>query len=177
MNFELLDKAPPARVPNNPWPQWPRVHRVDYSHEECRDKFGDDPRMYAVLTKEFLDDGRGHVAGVKTVRVDWAKPTGSAPFREIPGTEHVWPADLVFLSLGFLGPEQVVAGELGVACDGRTNYRAGYGTFATNVAGVFAAGDCRRGQSLVVWAISEGRGAAQAIDRYLMGHSTLPAPA
>ncbi len=93
----------------------------------------------------------------------------TAPFREIPGTENVWKADLVFLSLGFLGPEQVVAGELGVACDERSNYRAAYGEFTTNVPGVFAAGDCRRGQSLVVWAIAEGRRAARAIDEYLMG--------
>jgi glutamate synthase (NADPH/NADH) small chain len=176
MNFELLDKAPPARAANNPWPQWPRVFRVDYSHEECRDKFGDDPRKYAVLTKEFLDDGRGQVAGVKTVRVDWTKPAARSPFREIPGTENVWKADLVFLSLGFLGPEQVVASELGVACDERGNYRAGYGEFTTSVPGVFAAGDCRRGQSLVVWAISEGRSAARAIDEYLMGCSSLTAP-
>lgn len=176
VNFELLDKAPPSRAPTNPWPQWPRVMRLDYSHEECRDKFGDDPRTYAVLTKEFLDDGRGHVAGVKTVRIDWSGAGGGRPFREIPGTEHVWPADLVCLSLGFLGPETVVAGELGVDCDERTNYRAGWGSFATNVPGVFAAGDCRRGQSLVVWAISEGRGAARAIDQYLMGVSHLPAP-
>jgi glutamate synthase (NADPH) small chain len=176
VNFELLDRAPASRAPGNPWPQWPRVMRVDYSHEECRDKFGDDPRTYSVLTKEFVSDGQDHVAAVKTVRVDWTQPTDRAPFREIPGTEHVWPADLVFLSLGFLGPEQVIAEELSVERDERTNYRAGYGKFATSVPGVFAAGDCRRGQSLVVWAIGEGRGAARAIDEYLMGHSNLPAP-
>ncbi len=177
INFELLDKAPPARAANNPWPQWPRVFRVDYSHEECRARFGEDPRMYAVLTKEFVGDGQGHVTGVRTVRVDWTTPGPRTPFREIPGTASVWQADLVFLSLGFLGPEQPVASALGVACDERTNYRAAYGDFTTNVPGVFAAGDCRRGQSLVVWAISEGRGAAQAIDRYLMGQTSLPAPA
>ena len=174
VNFELLDKAPASRAASNPWPQWPRVFRVDYSHEECRDLFGDDPRKYAVLTKEFLNDGRGRVAGVRTVRVDWSQPGGNAPFREVPGTENVWQADLVFLSLGFLGPEQAVAQELGVACDDRSNYRAAFGDFATNVPGVFAAGDCRRGQSLVVWAITEGRRAARAIDLYLMGSSNLP---
>ena len=114
------------------------------------------------------------MAGVRTVRVDWSSPAAPAPFREIPGTENVWKADLVFLSLGFLGPEQVVASELGVACDERSNYRAAYGEFTTNVPGVFAAGDCRRGQSLVVWAIAEGRRAARAIDEYLMGSSSLP---
>ncbi|MHB0956173.1 MAG: glutamate synthase subunit beta [Pirellulaceae bacterium] len=174
INFELLDKSPPVRAANNPWPQWPRVFRLDYSHEECREKFGDDPRKYAVLTKDFLDDGHGHVAGVRTVRVDWSAPAAPAPFREIPGTENVWKADLVFLSLGFFGPEQVVASELGVACDERSNYRAAYGEFTTNVPGVFAAGDCRRGQSLVVWAIAEGRRAARAIDEFLMGSSSLP---
>ncbi len=170
VNFELLDEAAPARAANNPWPQWPRVFRVDYSHEECRDKFGDDPRKYAVLTKEFLDDGRGHVAGVRTVRVDWSKP--SRPARRSaksrgPRTSGrpTWCSSRWASS----GPEQVVASELGVACDERSNYRAAYGEFATNVPGVFAAGDCRRGQSLVVWAISEGRGAARAIDEYLMG--------
>ncbi|MHB8970362.1 MAG: glutamate synthase subunit beta [Pirellulaceae bacterium] len=174
MNFELLDQAPRMRAPNNPWPQWPRVFRLDYAHEECRDKFGDDPRKYAVLTKDFVDNGHGRVVGVRTVRVDWSNPASPAPFREIPGTENVWQADLVFLSLGFLGPEQAVASELGVACDERSNYRAAYGDFTTNVPGVFAAGDCRRGQSLVVWAITEGRRAARMIDEYLMGSSSLP---
>jgi NAD(P)H-dependent glutamate synthase small subunit len=174
VNFELLDKFPPQRAANNPWPQWPRVFRVDYSHEECRERLGEDPRKYAVLTKEFISDGRGHVAGVRTVRVDWSHPNGQTPFREIPGTENVWQADLVFLSLGFLGPEQSVARELGITCDARSNYGAAFGAFATNVPGVFAAGDCRRGQSLVVWAITEGRQAARAIDTYLMGYSNLP---
>ena len=137
---------------------------------------GEDPRVFSILTKEFLDNGQGHVAGVRTVRIDWSKPSDSAPFREIAGTETVWPADLILLSLGFLGPESTVAEQLGVTCDTRCNYAAPYGRFATNAAGVFAAGDCRRGQSLVVWAINEGRGAARAIDEFLMGHSTLPAP-
>ncbi|MCU0960827.1 MAG: glutamate synthase subunit beta [Pirellulaceae bacterium] len=176
VNFELLDKPPATRARDNPWPQWPRVFRVDYSHEECRDLTGDDPRKYAVLTKRFLGDEAGRVRGVETVRVDWTTAAAGAPFREIPGTENVWPADLVLLSLGFLGPEQSTAESFGIACDQRSNYQAASGTFATSVPGVFAAGDCRRGQSLVVWAISEGRGAARAIDTYLMGSSTLPAP-
>ncbi len=180
VNFELLDKPPAARARDNPWPQWPRVFRVDYSHEECRDRTGDDPRKYAVLTKRFLGDDAGRVCGVETVRVDWTPTSSGAPFREIPGTEHVWPAELVLLALGFTGPEPSTAAWFGVACDPRTNYQAACGAFATNVPGVFAAGDCRRGQSLVVWAISEGRGAARAIDTYLMGssslHSALAAP-
>jgi NAD(P)H-dependent glutamate synthase small subunit len=176
VNFELLDRPPATRAPDNPWPQWPRVYRLDYSHEECKEKFREDPRVFSVLSKEFVGVGAGRVAGIKTVRIDWSHPSANAPFREIPGTERVWKADLVLLSLGFLGPEQTAAEMLGVACDPRSNYQAVHGRYATNVAGVFAAGDCRRGQSLVVWAINEGRGAARAIDEYLMGASSLPAP-
>ena len=176
VNFELLGKPPRERDPQNPWPEWPRIFRLDYSHEECRDKFGDDPRVYAVLTKEFVDDGHGHVAGVKTVRIDWSSPAEPGRFREIPGTERVWKADLVLLSLGFLGPEHAAAQMLGVTCDQRSNYLAPQGTFQTNVPGVFAAGDCRRGQSLIVWAINEGRGAAKAIDTYLMSSETVREP-
>jgi NADPH-dependent glutamate synthase beta subunit-like oxidoreductase len=128
------------------------------------------------LTKQFQDDGHGRVAAVKTVRIDWSKPEGKSPFSEIPGSEETWPADLVLLALGFLGPEGTPAEMLGVACDPRSNYAAEHGRFATNVEKVFAAGDCRRGQSLVVWAINEGRGAARAIDEFLMGASRLPAP-
>jgi NAD(P)H-dependent glutamate synthase small subunit len=176
VNFELLDRPPAGRAASNPWPQWPRIFRLDYSHEECQTKFQEDPRVYSILSKEFVDDGNGHLAGIKTVRIDWTKPTDKAPFREVPGTERVWKADLIMLSLGFLGPEQTAAQMLGIACDERGNYRAAPGKFATEVPGVFAAGDCRRGQSLVVWAINEGRGAARAIDQYLMGYSHLPAP-
>jgi glutamate synthase (NADPH) small chain len=178
VNFELLDKPPAQRAPDNPWPQWPRVFRLDYSHEETARKFGHDPRTYSILSKEFIDDGKGNVAGIKTVQIDWSKPgaPGSAPFSEVPGSEKIWPAQLVMLSMGFLGPEHYVSDLLGVEYDPRSNYKAQYGRFATSVPGVFAAGDCRRGQSLVVWAINEGRGAARAVDQYLMGESDLPAP-
>jgi len=176
VNFELLERPPADRAGNNPWPQWPRVFRLDYSHEECRDRFGYDPRSYSILSKEFLDDGKGNVAGVRTVQIDWSKPAEKAPFSEVAGSEKTWKADLIFLSLGFLGPERTVADMLGLEYDERGNYRAEHGPFATSAEGVFAAGDCRRGQSLVVWAINEGRGAARAIDIYLMGQSALPAP-
>jgi len=176
VNFELLDRPPAARALQNPWPQWPRIFRVDYSHDECQARFGSDPRTYALLSTEFLDDGHGRVAGIRTVNIDWSKPSGKAPFTEIPDSGRTWPADLVLLSMGFLGPEHAVSDMLGVEYDERGNYRAAHGPFATNVPGVFAAGDCRRGQSLVVWAINEGRGAARAIDQSLMGRSTLPAP-
>lgn len=176
VNFELLDMPPVERAANNPWPQWPRVFRVDYSHAEAERKFGEDPRTYAILSKEFIDDGNGNVAGIKTVRIDWSKPGEKAPFTEVPGSEEVFECDLVFLSMGFLGPEQTVSDMLGLAYDPRSNFKAEHGQFTTNVDKVFAAGDCRRGQSLVVWAINEGRGAARAIDTFLMGHSNLPAP-
>ena len=176
VNFELLDQPPEERGPDNPWPEWPRILRVDYGHEEVVAKFGVDPRGFSVLSKEFIDDGHGNVAGIKTVQIDWARPGAQAPFSEIPGTESIWEADMVLLALGFLGPENSVSEMLGVEYDKRSNYRAEYGAFATSVPGVFAAGDCRRGQSLVVWAINEGRAAARAIDKYLMGKSRLPAP-
>jgi NAD(P)H-dependent glutamate synthase small subunit len=176
VNFELLDKPPQERAPNNPWPQWPRIYRTDYGHQEIAARFGADPRTFAVLSKEFLDDGNGRVRGIRTVRIDWSKPNNGSPFSEVPGSEVTWPADLVLLAMGFLGPEQTVASMLGVACDGRSNYQADHGRFATSVEKIFAAGDCRRGQSLVVWAINEGRAAARAIDLFLMGNSTLPAP-
>lgn len=180
VNFELLDVPPEARAPNNPWPQWPRIYRVDYSHAETKAKLGADPRAFNILTKEFVDDGNGRVKGVKTVQVDWSKPGEKAPFTEVPGSEKVWPAELVFLATGFIGPELEVGEMLGVETQNpRGNWQtfaAEHGLFATNVEKVFAAGDCRRGQSLVVWAINEGRGAARAIDEFLMGATALPAP-
>jgi NAD(P)H-dependent glutamate synthase small subunit len=176
INFELLDRPPETRAPNNPWPQWPRIFRSDYGHEEAAAKFGLDPRTFNILSKEFLDDGHGNVTGIKTVRVAWSFENGKMNMTEIPGSEEIIGADLVLLAMGFLGPEHYVSELLGIENDPRSNYKAEHGRFATNVPGVYAAGDCRRGQSLVVWAINEGRGAARAIDIYLRGHSTLPAP-
>jgi glutamate synthase (NADPH) small chain len=176
VNFELLDKPPEDRAPDNPWPQWPRIFRSDYGHEEAAEKFGIDPREFTILSKEFLDDGKGNVKGIKTVRVRWTKQDGRMNMEEIAGSEQIIEADLVFLAMGFLGPESYVSEVLQIELDPRSNYKADHGKFTTNVPGVFAAGDCRRGQSLVVWAINEGRGAARAIDAYLMGQSSLPAP-
>jgi NAD(P)H-dependent glutamate synthase small subunit len=179
-NFELLDRPPNERAGNNPWPEWPRVYRLDYSHQEAAAKFGSDPREYHILTKEFIDDGHGNVCGIRTVEVDWSTKGDRAPFTEVAGSERVWPAELVLLATGFVGPELEVGEMLGVETQNpRGNwhtFKAAHGDFATNVPGVFAAGDCRRGQSLVVWAINEGRGAARAIDEFLMGKSDLPAP-
>jgi NAD(P)H-dependent glutamate synthase small subunit len=181
VNFELLAPSPDNRAPNNPWPEWPRVFRVDYSHAEVKARTGHDPRAYNILTKEFTSDENGRVKGVKTVDVDWSKPVqGGAPFSEVEGSEKIWPADLVLLATGFVGPELVVAEMLGLKTAeprrGWTTFDALHGKFSTSVEKIFAAGDCRRGQSLVVWAINEGRGAARAIDEYLMGYTSLHAP-
>ena len=179
VNFELLDRPPEQRAENNPWPEWPRVYRVDYSHAETEARFGEDPRKYQVLTKEFVGNGAGHIAAVRTVEVDWSKPGDRAPFSEVDGSERDWPADLVLLATGFVGPEKGIGDMLGLEMQNpRGNWEtfaAEHGSFATSREGVFAAGDCRRGQSLVVWAINEGRGAAKAVDTYLMGSSKLPA--
>ncbi len=172
-NFELLPQPPESRAPDNPWPQWPRILRTDYGHEESATKFGKDPREFAILTKEFLGDAEGKLKGLRTIRVEWVKEGGQFKMKELPGTEQEWKADLVFLAMGFLGPENAVSQQLGIEHDPRSNYKADHGKFATNVPGVFAAGDCRRGQSLVVWAINEGRGAARECDRYLMGVTAL----
>jgi len=177
VNFELLPVPPVQRADDNPWPQWPRVFRVDYGHEEASDKFGKDPREFCILTKEFVNDGSGHVKAIRTVQVDWQKDdTGRFQMTEVPGSERAFPADLVTLAMGFLGPEETLAEKLGIERDARSNFKADFGRFATSSEGVFAAGDCRRGQSLIVWAIAEGRGAAHCIDTYLMGSSDLPAP-
>ena len=176
VNFEVMDKPPEGRADDNPWPQWPKVFRSDYGHEEAEEKFGIDPREYSILSKEFLDDGAGNVQGIRTVRVQWVKEDGRMSMKEIPGSEQIIEADVVLLAMGFLGPESYVSELMQVELDPRSNYKAEHGKFTTNIPGLFAAGDCRRGQSLVVWAINEGRGAARAIDTYLTGGSNLPAP-
>jgi glutamate synthase (NADPH/NADH) small chain len=174
-NFELLSKPASTRTEEFPWPSYPRLYKLDYGHEECRAKFGDDPREFSILTKEFVDDGSGRVGSVKTVRVKWHKEPGERPrLEELPGTEETWKADLVLLALGFLGPEAPLVEQFGLETDPRSNIMAEFGRFTTSREKVFSAGDSRRGQSLVVWAIKEGRGAAREIDRYLMGSTVLP---
>jgi glutamate synthase (NADPH/NADH) small chain len=174
VQFEILPKPPLTRAPDNPWPQWPKVYKLDYGQEEVAALFGDDPRQYLIQTKKFIGDAHGRVKELLTVRVEWVKDNGRFLPREIPGTEHIFPAQLVLLAMGFLGPENQLLDKLGVEKDTRTNARAEHGKFATSVPGIFAAGDMRRGQSLVVWAINEGRGAARECDRYLMGDTQLP---
>ncbi|KAK1302529.1 hypothetical protein QJS10_CPB12g01099 [Acorus calamus] len=169
VNLELLPEPPKSRAPGNPWPQWPRVFRVDYGHQEAAAKFGKDPRSYEVLTKRFIGDENGVVKGLELVRVNWAKDaSGRFQFTEVEGSQEIIEADLVLLAMGFLGPELTIADQLGLEKDNRSNFKAEFGRFSTNVEGVFAAGDCRRGQSLVVWAINEGRQAASQVDKYLM---------
>jgi NADPH-dependent glutamate synthase beta subunit-like oxidoreductase len=175
MNLELLDQPPAKRAADNPWPLWPKIHRTDYAHEETIARFGADPRNYAVVSKEF--GGRdGKVASIRINRVEWRQVNGAPKMTDVEGSSELLEADLVLLAMGFLGPEAYLANALGLELDARSNYRAAHGQFATNVPGVFAAGDCRRGQSLVVWAINEGRGAARAVDEFLTGASQLPAP-
>ena len=169
-NFELFPSFPEDRGSNNPWPEYPQIFRVDYGHEESAAKFGPDPRVFAIGTTEFIDSGNGTVAGVKTLNVKLidGRPT------MVPGTEREWQFDLVLLALGFKGPEHAISEPLNLSLDPRSNYLASRSDYQTSVPKVFAAGDCRRGQSLIVWAINEGREAARAVDEFLTGSSSLP---
>jgi glutamate synthase (NADPH/NADH) small chain len=177
VQFEILAKPPDDRAVDNPWPQWPRVYRLDYAQEEAAAVFGRDPRTYCVMSRRFLDDHNGSVRAVQTVQIEWVNGHGNgSPIRsrEIPGTEKEWPAQLVLLALGFLGPETAgLLSQLGVGIDGRGNVTVDENKLTT-VPKVFAAGDMARGQSLVVWAIADGRHAAKGIDRFLMGETALP---
>jgi glutamate synthase (NADPH/NADH) small chain len=175
MQLEILPKPPEDRPADNPWPQWPRIFRVDYGQEEAAAVYGEDPRRYRVTVLRFIGDEHGRVKAVRTVHVDWKKDAqGRVAPVNVPGTEQTLPADLVLLAMGFLGPEDTILDQLEVERDSRSNAKADYGKFGTNVKGVFAAGDMRRGQSLVVWAINEGRAAARECDAYLMGSTNLP---
>jgi glutamate synthase (NADPH/NADH) small chain len=173
--LEILPRPPDERAADNPWPQWPKTLKVDYGQEEARVLWGKDPRDFRTLTKRFLDDGAGRVKGLEVVQVEWAKgPDGRFGPKELPGTGRTVPADLVLLALGFTGPEKPMLQQLGVKLDDRGNVWTDENKM-TSVPGVFAAGDMSRGQSLVVWAIREGRLAAQAVDRYLSyGETVLP---
>ncbi|TFK29800.1 NADPH-dependent glutamate synthase [Coprinopsis marcescibilis] len=170
VNFELLPKPPVSRGRDNPWPQWPRIFRTDYGHTEVAAHFGQDPREFCISTKEFIVDEGGKLKGLNTVRVEWTKDSGGRwKMEEVPGSEKFFPAQLVFLALGFLGPENDVLKQLGIKQDARSNVQTPHKKYTTNIDGVFAAGDCRRGQSLIVWGINEGRGAAAEIDTWLSG--------
>ena len=185
VNFELLPRPPAQRAPHNPWPSWPVIFRTEYGHEESAAKFGKDPRVFLISSTEFVAEaGEGasgygangtgtaaqRVAAIRTADVEFK----DGKFENVPGSEREWPADLVLLAMGFLRPEHGVSDALNLDYDARGNYQAEYGEYRTNVENVFAAGDCRRGQSLIVNAINEGREAAREIDRYLMGSTELP---
>ncbi|KAG6891336.1 glutamate synthase [NADH] [Termitomyces sp. T32_za158] len=172
-NFELLPKPPVSRGRDNPWPQWPRIFRTDYGHTEVAAHFGNDPREYCISTKEFVLDEAGKLKGLNTVRVEWTKDSGGRwKMEEVPGSQKFFSAQLVFLALGFLGPQADLIKALDVKQDARSNIQTPHKQYSTNVEGVFAAGDCRRGQSLIVWGIHEGRAAAAEVDAWLSNGST-----
>jgi len=173
--LEIMPQPPRERAADNPWPEWPKIYRLDYGQEEAAARFGDDPRVYTTTATKFEGGSEGNVTGIHTVRVEWQRnEKGQFIPQPVAGTEKVIPTQLVLLAMGFLGPEQPLLDDLGLEKDARSNIKAEHGQFATSLPKVFAAGDCRRGQSLVVWAINEGRGAARECDRFLMGATDLP---
>lgn len=175
VQLEILPRPPEARARDNPWPEWPKVYRLDYGQEEAAAKFGADPRAYLTTAKKFVGDDSGHVKEFHTVQIEWKRnDRGQFVAAEVPGTEQVRPVQLVLLAMGFLGPEQPLLEQLAIERDSRSNVKAEFENYTTNIRSVFAAGDARRGQSLVVWAFNEGRGAARECDRYLMGSTNLP---
>ncbi|MGA0211854.1 MAG: glutamate synthase subunit beta [Flavobacteriaceae bacterium] len=167
-NFEIMPKPAESRTEEHPWPYWPFKLKTSSSHEEGSH------REWSILTKEFIDDGKGNIKALKTVEVEWKKIPGERPqLLEIEGSEKEWPCDLALLALGFTGPEKTLPEQLGLQLDDRGNIK-GINQYQTTKDHIFTAGDCRRGQSLIVWAISEGREAAHQVDTYLMGQSKLP---
>ncbi len=173
--LEIMAQPPRERAPDNPWPEWPKVYRLDYGQEEAAAQFGSDPRGYLTNATKFDGDEQGRVKAVHTVQIKWEKDAnGRFIPQPVAGTEQIIPAQLVLLAMGFLGPEQPLLTALGLEKDRLSNIKAEYNNYKTNISGVFAAGDCRRGQSLVVWAFDEGRGVARECDRYLMGTTDLP---
>jgi len=178
VQFEILPKPPDERAADNPWPQWPKVYKMDYGQEEAAAVFGADPRQYLISTEKFVGDAEGNLKEIHIVRIEWVKDAnGRFTMQKVAGSEKVLPAQLVLLAMGFVGPENQLLDKLGIEVqklpNGTHNVKAEHGRFQTNLPNVFAAGDMRRGQSLVVWAINEGRGAARECDRYLMGETAL----
>lgn len=177
VQLEMMPKAPDVRAADNPWPEWPLVCKTDYGQEEAIALFGKDPRIYETTVKEFLKDKNNNLKGVRTVKLAWKEDekTGQRVMEEVVGSEQTLDADLVLIAAGFLGSEKYVADAFGVAVDGRTNVATAPEEYKTNVERVFTAGDMHRGQSLVVWAIREGREAAREVDMSLMGYTNLRA--
>jgi glutamate synthase (NADPH/NADH) small chain len=175
VQFEILPSPSKERnIKSNPWPEWPRKLKTDYGQEEAIAVYGVDPRKYLIATKRIETDESGHVVGVQSIDVTWEKDADGHYFsKETAGSERSWKADVVLLAMGFAGPESLISDELQLLRDPRSNYKAEYGTFKTNLENVFTAGDMRRGQSLVVWAIQEGKLAAREVDRFLTGKTVL----
>lgn len=175
VQLEMMPKPPAERAETNPWPEWPKILKTDYGQQEAIAVFGSDPRIYETTVKEFIPDDKGNVKQVKCVKLAWTKDekTGRMNMSEIPGSEYVMEVDLVFIAAGFLGSEEYVTKDFGVKLTDRMNVQTKTGEYRTNVKDVFTAGDMHRGQSLVVWAIREGREAAKAVDQYLMGYTNL----
>ncbi|MBL0711363.1 MAG: glutamate synthase subunit beta [Colwellia sp.] len=175
IQLEIMPRPPETRQDDNPWPQWPKRLLVDYGQNEAIEIQGQDPRQYLVMTKKIESDGQGNVKAVHTVDITWQKNDKGQMFpQEIAGSEKVLPADIVLIAMGFMGPEGGLVEQFGLDQDNRSNIAAEYDKFVTSKQGVFAAGDGRRGQSLIVWAIDEGRRCAREVDTYLMGKSYLP---
>jgi glutamate synthase (NADPH) small chain len=176
VQLEILAKPPLERSSANPWPEWPKIFKVDYGQQEAHEIQGEDPRQFLVSSKRLISNADGEVTELELVQVEWVRDESSGRFmpKEIEGSNHIIKADLVLLAMGFLGPEQTIVENLGLKTTNRSNVDANFDEYTTSVEGVFAAGDMRRGQSLVVWAINEGRGAARECDRYLMGRTQLP---
>ncbi len=172
--LEIMPKPPQERAASNPWPEWPKVYWLDYGQEEAKELHGQDPRKYVTGTKRFIGDSDGNLKSLLIHDIEWKEQDGRYTPAEVPGSEREIPCQLALLAMGFLGPEDYIAEELNLERDSRSNIQAEFGKFATSVEGVFTAGDMRRGQSLVVWAINEGRAAARECDRYLMGTTKLP---
>ena len=172
--LEIMPRPPEERAADNPWPEWPKVYKLDYGQEEAKEVFGEDPRKYLTMTKRFIGDDAGNLKSIEICDIEWQEKDGRYSPVEVEDSQREIPAQSAFLAMGFLGPEDTIAEELGLERDSRSNIQADYGRFSTNIEGVFAAGDVRRGQSLVVWAINEGRAAARECDRFLMGETSLP---
>lgn len=175
MQVEMMPKLPDSRTESNPWPQWPRVLKTDYGQEEAIAVFGQDPRVYQTTVKEFIADKKGDLCKVKLVKLESKKDekTGRMSMVEVPNSEYTVECDMVLIAAGFLGTENYIAKAFGVELNERTNVKTEEGDYQTNVANVFTAGDMHRGQSLVVWAIREGREAAKVVDKSLMGYTNI----
>ena len=174
IQLEIMPQPPLERQLDNPWPEWPKTFKVDYGQEEAAKVQGEDPRKYSMMTKKFLADEKGALKAVEVSQVEWVKTDGRYSPLPVAGTEQIIPAELVLLAMGFIGPDEHLLQQLQVTQDERLNIKATDKKYLTNRERIFAAGDARRGQSLVVWAIQEGRSAARECDRFLMGETSLP---